>query len=116
MPLRQQRARNRRVGGRANAGAPAAEPAREQRRLDLGRDGDHHRAAVQIRRGEVVDAAGNGTVTLKVAPSPGALSTAMRPFMRSTMRLEIASPRPVPPYLRVEEPSACSNSRKMRAW
>ena len=36
--------------------------------------------------------------------------------MRSTMRFEIARPRPVPPNLRVAEPSACSNSRKMRAW
>ena len=36
--------------------------------------------------------------------------------MRSTMRLEMASPRPVPPNLRVEEPSACSNSRKTRSW
>ena len=43
------------------------------------------------------------------------LVTVMWPSMRSTMRLEIASPRPVPPNLRVEEPSACSKSRKIRA-
>ena len=36
--------------------------------------------------------------------------------MRSTMRFEMVRPRPVPPNLRVELPSACSNSRKMRAW
>ena len=45
-----------------------------------------------------------------LAPAPGALSSVMRPPMRSMMRLEIASPRPVPPYFRVGEPSACSKS------
>jgi hypothetical protein len=43
-----------------------------------------------------------------VVPSPGLVSTAMRPSMRSTMRLEMASPKPVPPNLRVDDPSACS--------
>ena len=56
-----------------------------------------------------------GTVKLKVAPPPGALSTAMWPSMRSTMRREMASPKPVPPNLRVDDPSVCSKSRKMRA-
>jgi len=55
------------------------------------------------------------TVAVKVAPRPGALFTAMRPSMRSTMRREMARPRPVPPNLRVDDESACSNSRKMRA-
>ena len=32
------------------------------------------------------------------------------------MRLEMARPSPVPPKRRVDEPSACSKSRKMRSW
>ncbi len=60
-------------------------------------------------------AAGKPMVKQKLAPAPGALSTVMRPPMRSTMRCEMASPSPVPPCRRVAPPSACSNSWKMRA-
>ena len=35
--------------------------------------------------------------------------------MRSTRPREIARPSPVPPYLRVVDPSACANGSKMRA-
>ena len=45
----------------------------------------------------------------------GRLSTAIEPPMLSMIRFEMARPRPVPPNFRVEPPSACSNSRKIRA-
>ena len=41
-----------------------------------------------------------------VEPAPGVLSTPIRPPISSTSCLEIARPRPVPPYLRVVEASA----------
>ena len=44
-----------------------------------------------------------------VVPRPGSLSTPIAPPMASQRRLEIASPRPVPPYRRVVEASACEN-------
>jgi hypothetical protein len=37
----------------------------------------------------------------KVEPRPGADSTQIFPPCSSTIRFEIASPRPVPPFLRV---------------
>src|SRR5579883_3087895 len=39
----------------------------------------------------------------------------MRPPMRSTSRAAIARPKPVPPYLRVIDVSACSKGRKTAA-
>ena len=39
----------------------------------------------------------------------------MLPPIISTSRLQIVSPRPVPPYLRVVEPSACVNGWNIRA-
>jgi len=35
--------------------------------------------------------------------------------MLSTIRFDMVRPSPVPPNFRVELPSACSNSKKMRA-
>ena len=46
-------------------------------------------------------------------PQPGSLSTQMRPPIISTSLDEMLRPRPVPPYLRVVEPSACVNASKM---
>ena len=51
-----------------------------------------------------------------VLPFPGSLSTQSWPPIRFTIRTAILSPRPVPPYLRVVEPSACRNGSKIRAW
>ena len=42
-----------------------------------------------------------------VLPSPGALLTPSSPPMASTSRLEMASPRPVPPKRRAIVASAC---------
>lgn len=53
----------------------------------------------------------SGISNQKVEPTPGSDSTPMRPPIRSTMRLEIARPRPVPPYSRVVEASAW-----VKAW
>ena len=51
-------------------------------------------------------------VNQKVEPLPGSLSTPISPPICSTSCLQIASPRPVPPYLRVVEPSACTKAWK----
>jgi hypothetical protein len=50
-----------------------------------------------------------GRVNESVEPSPSRLLTAMEPPMRSTSCLAIASPRPVPPYCLVVEPSTWLN-------
>src|SRR5262249_11514461 len=57
-----------------------------------------------------------GTTMVKVDPAPGADSTVIVPPCSATMRREIASPSPVPPFWRVFELSTCWNSSKMRAW
>src|SRR5205085_12063565 len=50
-----------------------------------------------------------GTLKWNVLPWPGTLSTQMRPPCCSTMPLQITSPRPVPPALRVADESICEN-------
>src|ERR671932_633118 len=54
-------------------------------------------------------------VNQNVAPWPGMLSTPISPCMSSTSRLEMLSPRPVPPYLRVVARPACENGWKIRS-
>ena len=44
-----------------------------------------------------LSAAAKGIDTSKVEPSPGLLSSVMRPPIRLTMRSEMLRPRPVPP-------------------
>jgi hypothetical protein len=51
-----------------------------------------------------------GSRIVKVEPRPGSLSTVMSPPIIWQKRLLIASPSPVPPYLRVVDASACENS------
>jgi hypothetical protein len=51
-----------------------------------------------------------GSRTVKVEPRTGSLSTVMSPPIIWQNRLLIASPSPVPPYLRVVDASACENS------
>ena len=46
-------------------------------------------------------------------PLSGALTTAISPPSRRAISRLIASPRPVPPYLRLVLPSACWNASKM---
>ena len=48
----------------------------------------------------------NLAVNQNVDPFPGVLSTPIRPLIRATNCSEIDKPKPVPPYLRVVEPSA----------
>ena len=43
---------------------------------------------------------------MELLPWPGSLSTQMRPPIIWTRRIEMVSPSPVPPYLRVVEESA----------
>ena len=54
-------------------------------------------------------------VKWKVLPLPGSLSTPIWPSIISTSRLLIVGPRPVPPYLRVVEASACEKAEELRA-
>src|SRR6516164_6161717 len=51
-----------------------------------------------------------GSVKVKVEPCPGWDSTQILPPCISMMRLDMASPNPVPPFLRVMALSACWNS------
>ena len=53
----------------------------------------------------------SGTSNQKVAPRPGSDSTPMVPPIKSMIRLQITSPRPVPPYSRVVDASAWANAR-----
>ena len=83
---------------------------------------DQHRQAVQVRPAAPAAAGGapslarpNRAVKWNVLPWPTSLSTQMRPPIRSTSCAEIVSPRPVPPYLRVVELSACANGSKIAA-
>jgi hypothetical protein len=48
-----------------------------------------------------------GSVKENVDPSPGLDSTQIRPPCSSTMRLEMVRPKPVPPFSRVIDDSAC---------
>ena len=56
----------------------------------------------------------SGTVNQKVLPAPGSLSTPISPPIAATSWREMASPSPVPPYLRVVEESACEKVSKIR--
>src|SRR5262249_54475051 len=57
-----------------------------------------------------------GSVNQNVEPFPRLDSTQTRPPCISTMRLTMASPRPVPPLRRVLELSACRDSSKIVCW
>ena len=57
----------------------------------------------------------SGTSNQNRLPAPGALSTPMAPPIASTSRLQIASPRPVPPYRRVVDASAWLNGSNSAA-
>jgi hypothetical protein len=46
----------------------------------------------------------------KTAPPPGSLRTPISPPINSTSWALMARPRPVPPNLRVVEPSACAKA------
>ena len=51
-----------------------------------------------------------GSVNENVEPRPGCNSTQILPPCISMMRFDMASPKPVPPFLRVMALSACWNS------
>ena len=52
-------------------------------------------------------------VKWKRLPFPGSLSTQILPPINSVSLFAIASPKPVPPLLRVIDPSACVNASKI---
>lgn len=58
------------------------------------------------------DAEATGSVKRKVEPSPGVLSTQMRPPWASTRPLQMASPRPAP---RLSRASACQKRSNTRS-
>ena len=55
-----------------------------------------------------------GRRIVKVEPRPSSLRTVMSPPIIWQKRRLMARPRPVPPYLRVVEASACTNSWNRR--
>ncbi len=55
----------------------------------------------------------NGILKVNFVPASGLLSTASSPPSVLTSRLVIANPRPVPPYLRDTDASACTNASKI---
>src|SRR5271166_193159 len=57
-----------------------------------------------------------GRLNANVEPWPGCNSTQILPPCISTMRLDIASPKPVPPFFLVMALSACWNSWNSLAW
>src|SRR5215510_3429863 len=57
-----------------------------------------------------------GRVKKNVDPLSTSDSTQIRPLCISMIRLAIDKPSPVPPFLRVDELSACWNSPNIRAW
>ena len=65
--------------------------------------------SLHVRRGAasgMAVAKPKGAMNENVLPLPASLSTQSRPPIRFTIRTEMLRPRPVPPYLRVVEPSA----------
>ena len=54
-----------------------------------------------------------GRNNVNVLPVPASLSSSMEPPSRSARPRLMESPRPVPPYLRLVEPSACWKASKM---
>ena len=58
---------------------------------------------------------GRGRSAMNTVPSPGALETVISPPKAWTSSRQMDRPRPVPPYLRVVEASACSNLEKILA-
>ena len=71
----------------------------------VGRRGD--------RTGACRDARPNWATKWKRLPLPGSLSSQSRPPISSTSCAEIVRPRPVPPYRRVVDASACTNAPKI---
>ena len=57
----------------------------------------------------------SGISIQNVEPAPGRDCTPMRPCIRSTMRLQMVRPRPVPPYRRVVDASAWVKAWNSRA-
>ena len=73
-------------------------------------EGPGSSARRRTRRSRTTD----GRRTWKTDPFPSSLRTVMVPPMREQNRWVIASPRPVPPYRRVVEASACRNGSNRR--
>ena len=97
-------------------------PAREDLGKDeaIGRvvidDEDPEVAQVVRGRGDRLDSVAtipNRATKWNWLPLPGSLSSHMRPSIISTSCVEMVRPRPVPPYRRVVDASACTNAPKI---
>ena len=102
-----------RPSGRAGRGGSCGSSRCRRRRAPAARRGSPPTWArsPQRDRGRRV----SGTVNQKVLPTPSSLSTPISPPIAATSWREMASPSPVPPYLRVVEESACEKVSKSRA-
>ena len=73
----------------------------------------HERSTLLKMRGGRVDSlcleASMGTSSQNSEPRPCSLTTPICPFMSLANCAQMASPRPVPPYLRVVDTSTCAN-------
>ncbi len=91
---------SRRIARRATGSHPITSARRF--RSSAGRRGGSAPWGSRVRR----------AVKVKALPAPGRLATRIRPPMSPTIRLQMASPRPVPPYWRVIPPSAWVKASK----
>jgi CheY-like chemotaxis protein len=77
-------------------------------------------AGAEIARGREgalsCGASRHGTAHRNELPRPGVLSTPIVPPINAANRAEIVNPRPVPPYWRVVELSACRKGSKITPW
>ena len=89
------------------AGACWVVAVRQMSGMDMGASTELGRVG-RFRRG-----ASAGKYSVKVLPSPGELTSLISPPSSFDSSRLIARPRPVPPYLRDVEPSACWNASKI---
>src|SRR5262249_14814746 len=89
---------------RADPGVPSEDP-RAIFASDAKSGGENLHCAATFGASAII-----GNRIVNVDPRPTSLSTVISPPIISQNRLLIASPRPVPPYLRVVDASACENS------
>ena len=72
-------------------------------------------STTRIDRLVMVTTGATGSVNTNLLPSPGLLSTQIRPLCSSTKRFDSASPSPVPSRCSLPA-AACWNSSKIRTW
>ena len=94
--------------GTAQRRGPDSDPA-----IDPDRDPDSETDVEARDPAVAVVGSSSGTSSVNTDPSPTVEVTSMRPPSMRASSLEIDSPSPVPPYLRLVVPSACWNASKI---